>query len=156
MQIHLGNAHIRLAENEGRRIKVVATTEKRLKMLFHRFNNAFIHRLELSFRPQDLVLPYYLQAKADELQCQVRVLCISDEAARIDYVLIDFLGTRLKPQVYETWSSSRGCHEDYVMLFMHKALRGTVKNLVYDVSKTPKGASELLSSALNLDGLVEC
>lgn len=119
---------------EGERITVPAATEQDLEMLFRRVNNAFIHRLTLSFHRMDLALPYYLRTNADELQCHVRILRIEGVAEAIDAALVDFLGVQMKPKVYETqmWN----LHEDYIMLFTHDALRGSIAHLAYEVSRS--------------------
>lgn len=68
------------------------TDEENREMLFHRINNAFIHRFMPSFRQDDLPLLYDLRANADDLHCQINALRIKDLEETIHYALIDFMG----------------------------------------------------------------
>ncbi|KAH7699308.1 hypothetical protein AAVH_33587, partial [Aphelenchoides avenae] len=120
-----------LLEDDEDGFEVVAPAEADLETLFRRVNNAFIRRLVIDFLPKDLPLPYYLWANADDLQCQIRALSFRATGERIDYALVDFLGTHLKPRICETWSVNE-LSEDYVMLFTRDALRGNVTHLVFD------------------------
>lgn len=104
--------------------------------VFHRVNDSFIRRLELIFAPEDLVAAFHLQANANDLQCQIEALCVVDSEEEIDYVLVDFLGIHLKPQVYEA-STAVELFEDCALLFTHNALRGNVKHVIYRVSRGP-------------------
>ncbi|KAH7714037.1 hypothetical protein AAVH_18610 [Aphelenchoides avenae] len=106
--------------------------EAYIDMLFGRVNNSYIHRLTLSFRPENRLRLYHLRSHANHLQCQVRALRIDATAERIDYGLVDFLGVHLEPQVFET-SMTREFREDYAMLFACNALRGNVKHLAYEL-----------------------
>ncbi|KAH7702489.1 hypothetical protein AAVH_30352, partial [Aphelenchoides avenae] len=70
-------AIILLVEDDRNEFKLGALfVVQQLEMIFHRVNNTFIYRLELSFLVQDLPLPYCLRANADDLQCTIRVLRI--------------------------------------------------------------------------------
>lgn len=78
-----------------------------------------------------------MRANASELQCQIRALNTKDSPAGIDYALVDFLGFHLKPQVYEaSIGAAPARSNEYAMLFTRNALRGSVKHLVYEVSKS--------------------
>ncbi|KAH7716293.1 hypothetical protein AAVH_16292 [Aphelenchoides avenae] len=116
-----GNVCIKLLD-DGSVVRMKG--EKDLESLFHRLNNSFIRRLALSFLPEDLPAPYYLQANADNEE--------------IDGALVDFLGVHLKPQTYE---ASTGVFadlaKDYAMLFTRNALRGNIKHLVYSLCEAP-------------------
>lgn len=114
-------------------ISVRAFYERDLETPFRRLKNAFVHRLILSFGTENLPVLYYLRGNANDLQCRVSVLRIYNSVG-IDYALVDFLGAHLKPQVYER-PTVREFREDYAMLFANDALRGSVKHLVYEVSK---------------------
>lgn len=107
---------VRTREGDGDR--VVNPREHELETLMHRVNNAFIHRLGFSFMLDDLHLPYYLRANANDLQCRVGVLNIHAEEAKIDYALVDFLGVYLEPHVYKM-STVGEPREDHIMLFTH-------------------------------------
>ncbi|KAH7673225.1 hypothetical protein AAVH_42295, partial [Aphelenchoides avenae] len=125
---------IRLVEN-GSWIGTSSPDEEELEMFFHFANNAFIYRLTPSFRPENLPFPYYLRANVKNLQCQVGALHIVKATEEvIDYALVDFLGSHLKPRIYET-SIAGELPEDYAMLFAHKALRGNLTHLLYEVGK---------------------
>lgn len=113
---------------------MVAPGEQELETLFHRVNNAFIRRLSLRFDRGDLPIPYYLRANGDGLQCEVKHLVVQASEEQIAYALVDFLGTHIKPRVCEIWGDTE-LIEDYTMLFTRDALRGSVKHLVYLVSK---------------------
>lgn len=105
-------------------------------MLFDRLNNAFVHRLTLSFCQENLHLLHYLRANANVLKCEVGLLSIGDTSKAIDYALVDFLGAHLKPSTYETLMF-HGLREDYAMFFARDAWRGNVKHLTYIVSQYP-------------------
>lgn len=117
---------------------VGASGEEDLQMIFRRVNNAFVHRLALSFRSENLPFLYHLRANSNDLQCRVKALHIEnvDNAAEIDYTLVGFLGVHLKPRVYEmsTWAAS--VKEAFVTLFANNAFGGNMKHLVYEVSTT--------------------
>lgn len=108
-----------------------------LEMVFRRVDNAFIHRLELTFEPANRALFRSLSANTDELQCHVGTFYPFLAHVQIDYVLVDFLCNLLKPQTYETEMAVER-REDYAMLFTRAALRGSIKHLEYKVSQHPK------------------
>lgn len=107
------------------------------EMLFRHVNNAFVGQLTLQFREKHLRFPYALWGNAKDLQCQVGVLRLMRLDEPIDYGLIEFLGSRLKPQTLETWLQGvrEDAEDDYATLFAHNALRGHVTHLVYRVGK---------------------
>ncbi|KAH7721301.1 hypothetical protein AAVH_11151, partial [Aphelenchoides avenae] len=78
-------------------------------------------------------------ARADDLQCQIRVLRVTDvveedgNKVALDYALVDFLGVHLKPQLYEATTNEEG----HAMLFAQRALRDVVSHLVYDLDEEP-------------------
>lgn len=132
---------LRLTKNHS--VMALALSERDLFYLFHRVNNAFIHRLELNFSQENLLVLNYLRAKSSDLQCQVKALCVEALRERIDYALVDFLGV-LKPQIFEVrihdmrhtiTEAKFDLHEDYATLVAHNALRANVAHLVYKVSK---------------------
>lgn len=104
--------------------------------LFRRVKNAFVHRLTVDFRATSLPLLHHLRTNADDLQCQIGALHIAASEEGVDYALVDFLGARLKPRVFET-SMDGGGQEDYAMLLAHNALRGNIKHLEYHASYFP-------------------
>lgn len=65
-------------ETDDAAIRMDVPGERNLEVLFHRVNNAFIRRMTLALSRHDLRLPYYLQANADELQCQVGALHVEE------------------------------------------------------------------------------
>lgn len=114
--------------------------ERDLDVLFHRFNNAFIQELSLRFDGESLRLPYYLKARANDLQCLIRSLHVGATEHGIDYGVVDFVGAHLKPEIYETKMVDRNLPDydsvltqDYIMLFSRNALRGNVTHLEYEV-----------------------
>ncbi|KAH7712783.1 hypothetical protein AAVH_19857, partial [Aphelenchoides avenae] len=126
-----GNVHIRVSTARGfQRFVPLVPCDEDVEVLFHCVNNAFIYRLTLDFRPENLPFFAYLRANANELQCQVGALIIICFEAGIDYALIDFVGVHLKPQVYKM-SMANEFREDYAMLIAHNALRGSVTQLDY-------------------------
>lgn len=80
MQIRQGDVNIQLLEEDSDDdvITVVAPRERELEVLCRQVNNAFIRRLALDFRLEDLSLPYYLRANSDDLRCRVRTLYLKD------------------------------------------------------------------------------
>lgn len=144
LQISYGRIFIRLLKDDrsGSMVEVENLNEQDLEKLFHQLNNAFVDRLTFSFRRKDLTLPYYLRANASDLQCQIGALRIEGTSEAIDYALVDFLGACLKPQIYVVWMGQeqalmrRELCEDYAMLLKHDVLRGNVKHLECEVSKS--------------------
>lgn len=136
MQVIYSGVYIRLLEEDRHWLDAAAPGEQELELLFHRVNNAFVYRLRLSFCREVLPLPYYLRANADDLQCRLGTLQIAATAVRVDYALVDFLGVKLQPRTYDMYTyTGVSCADEYVTLFAHDALRGSVKHLVYSVSK---------------------
>ncbi|KAH7703897.1 hypothetical protein AAVH_28927 [Aphelenchoides avenae] len=113
------------------------TGEQDLEALFHRTNNAFVHRLALSFDEGNSLLLDCLQANTDELQCQVQILATVgvDVEIDIDDALVIFVGTHLAPQIYHT--SMFEFRADYAMLFAHAALRGSIQHLKHELHYHP-------------------
>lgn len=109
----------------------MAPDEQDLEAVFHRFSNAFIRRLTLDFVLEDLPLPYYLRANANDLQCEISVLRVGATSG-IDYALADFLGLHLKPETFEVWSDNE-LSDDTALLFKRDAYRGNIKHVVYEV-----------------------
>lgn len=93
MHVYAGRVRIQLLEDElyADMIHVTAPGEQELETIFYRVNNAFVHRLALSFLREDIPVPYYLRANANELQCQIGVLCTEETYEAVDYTLVDFL-----------------------------------------------------------------
>lgn len=112
---------------------LAAADEQNREMLFHRINNAFIHRFIPGFRQNDLPFLYYLRANAADLQCQVNALRLTDLEEKIDYALVGFLSEHLQPQTLETLMY-RDPRDDYAKLLTHGTLRGRLVHLVYEVS----------------------
>lgn len=116
--------------------------DQALGMLCHRLNNAFVRRMTLDFWADSLPVIYSLRANDKDLQCRLGTLHIGASYGQaIVYTLVDFLGVHLKPQIYEASFGggdelSERVDHDYVLLFKHDALRGSVKHLEYEVSKT--------------------
>ncbi|KAH7709225.1 hypothetical protein AAVH_23516 [Aphelenchoides avenae] len=114
LQVGRNNVRIRLRETD----KAVRGKQAR-EELFDRVNNAFVDRLVLSFRRENLSVLHGLRARVDDLQCQIRALRVTDAVEEdgnkvaLDYALIDFLGVHLKPQLYEATTSEEG----HAMLF---------------------------------------
>ncbi|KAH7711667.1 hypothetical protein AAVH_21024, partial [Aphelenchoides avenae] len=118
-----GNVYVQLLE-EGERVLLGP------EGLFLHANNAFVHRLALSFDRERLLPLYYLHANASELQCHIGALFVEASDEEIDFALVDFLGICLKPQVYEASTDGELC-EEQAMLFTRNALRQHITHLVY-------------------------
>lgn len=141
LQATNGSVDIKLLQHGGDWTRNATRGEQALETLVRRINNAYIHRLTLSFHRMDLPLPYYLRANADRLRYHVRALSIDDTVeveayggkVGIDSALVDFLGSRLKPQIF--LASMWTLREEYAMIFKHDALRSSVRRLEYEASK---------------------
>lgn len=135
LQISYGRAYLQLLEDVGG-INVETMAGADLEVIVHRVNNAYIHRLEFSCQ-ENLHRLCHALAEVDNLQCWTGTprieVWVND---RFDLALIVFLGL-LKPQAYET-SMVGELREDYVMLFVHNALRNSVSHLLYEVSNPGK------------------
>lgn len=149
-------AFLQLVEGDDG-INVEATTEADLETFFHRVNNAFIHELEFGgFCQESHRRLCRFLATANSLQCQIGALRIEVSKEGIDYALIEFLGVHLKPHTYEV-SMIGKLREDYVMLFTHEALRGSVRHLVCEVSNALDGiVNQKRSAAVFLDFCTVC
>ncbi|KAH7712426.1 hypothetical protein AAVH_20230 [Aphelenchoides avenae] len=139
-------------DNENYDVVALAAVDDDLTIVLHRLDNAFIHRLMVSFLEENLRFAHYIRANASELQCQIRTLHIDGSqeeqdgrAVGIDYDLLDFLGAHLKPQIYKS-SIADVLREGCVMLLPHDALRSNVTHLVYEAFEMAERGNEVVRS----------
>ncbi|KAH7706805.1 hypothetical protein AAVH_25970 [Aphelenchoides avenae] len=134
-----GVVFIQLLEETYELIKVAAPGELDLQTLFHRVNNAFVRRLDLSFQREDLLLPFYLRENSSRLQCRIEMLGIAHEEhkpAPIDYALVGFLVRHFEPKTYESMMIG-GLREDYATLFAHNTMRGIGCHAICNLTVDP-------------------
>lgn len=120
-------------------LSMPSSDEHDTEAVFHRLNNAYIERLTLSFRQDDVVLLHYMRASFDLLQCRIHALHIRKPEATIDYALVDFIGSHLKPTAYEMsvepdlFPPDGQLVEEYTALYRHDAMHSNVSRLLYEV-----------------------
>ncbi|KAH7714457.1 hypothetical protein AAVH_18183 [Aphelenchoides avenae] len=123
-------------------------------------NNAFVGRLMLIDREDDIVFLRYLQAHAATLQCRIQTLRIEWSALAFDSVLLDFIGTMFKPQIYSA-SLFPICldarHIELpILLFTRTTFCDKVKHLFFEIHDAWSVLSALIPELFRADVLQSC
>lgn len=106
-------------------------------MLFARVNNAFVETFEVSFIRglNGARFLGYLRDRTAGLQCRINVLSIADFMelpADIDYALVDFVASHLKPQSLD---AEYDAQQSYCATFQGRAsIRSTLRHVKLCVS----------------------
>ncbi|KAH7709500.1 hypothetical protein AAVH_23224 [Aphelenchoides avenae] len=147
---------IQLVEDDHGFLNVLVG-EENIEDIFHRINNSYIRRFELSFDQRALRFLTYMRDNAGRLQCRVQILnvgFVEHEPPAIDYGLLDFVAQTLRPQISENVMLALA--DDYALLFERATLRVTVKHLMYFMLRSAPAPGCIIRALFNVDCLETC
>ncbi|KAH7708195.1 hypothetical protein AAVH_24565 [Aphelenchoides avenae] len=147
---------IQLVEDDHDFINVLVG-EDNIENIFHRINNSYIRRFELSFDQRALRFPSYLRDNAGHLQARVQILnagFVEHAPPAIDYGLLDFVAQTLRPRICENVMLALA--DNYAVLFERATLRVTVKHLMYFMLSGAPAPGCIIRALFNVDCLETC
>ncbi|KAH7714474.1 hypothetical protein AAVH_18200 [Aphelenchoides avenae] len=164
VEISFGKCYIRRSEQHPQDHPLVLSVEYESDVLLHYVDNAFIHRLAFADRKMDLGFLRYMQEHADSLQCRIRTLNVDWSmfefgVTPFDDALFDFIGTHLKPRVYESqlFPICRNAHiERELLLFARSSFSDKIKHVEYHLKDSLPAPSVIIPELFRSDALESC
>ncbi|KAH7714452.1 hypothetical protein AAVH_18178 [Aphelenchoides avenae] len=159
VEISFGKCYIRRTEQHPQDRTLVLSVEYESDKLLRYVDNALIRRLAFADREMDLAFLRYMKEHTTAFQCSIQTLHVEWSMFEFNDTLFDFIGTHLKPRVYEAqlFPICRDAHiERELLLFARSSFCDKVKHVEYHLNEALPAPSNIISELLHTDVLESC